>query len=725
MEDDFGSDAPLWHQHMDAFSRTDFTSRVSELIINRKDPRSIVVGIYGEWGVGKTTVLNYIDEALSNRGNIVTVWFNPWHFDDENYLIRSYFQTLAAALGRSLKNNKEMIGELLDKYATILLPLSFTFGGTINLAPGERLKDLGKGLSSVELDELKVRIEEILKNQNIRVVIFMDDIDRLSITEIHTVFKLVKLSANFDNTLYVLALDEKMVAKSIGRHYGGGTETDGKQFLEKIIQVPLYLPKLRSYDLRDYCFNSVDQAVQGAKITLSDDDVRVFVLYFTKGLEVRLKTPRMAKRYANALAFSLPLLKNEVNVVDLMLVEGLRIFFPEVYMLIRNHSRHFLGLDFIGFSESETTSKKIKDLIDEGQVYLLPEEKVAVNELLRYLFPRLEQVFDNTHHGPEWEDTWQRDKRICSQAYFDRYFAYAIPTGDISDVLIERFITYVETTTPKEICEYIRSIVDSKGVKALLSKLRANVGRIQPKGLTSLALALSQLGDLFSRQAPPIVGSSTFSEAGMLVATLIENIPDHKSRLDVAQRICAQGKPLGFPAECLRWLAIIEKKGNNQKLFTEDELNGLITKYAERIEIESERGVLYSDHAEDAAALLYYWAEGGKIEQIRAYIEKTLQDDPSNVNAFLKVFITKAWNMRSGLPVPGNLTSDSYKLIVRYADPDAVYAALYRLYGDRLPQQYGETNETHEDDEYTELSPEMRIAYQFARLHCKDKDSST
>jgi len=328
MEDDFGSDAPLWHQHMDAFSRTDFTSRVSELIINRKDPRSIVVGIYGEWGVGKTTVLNYIDEALSNRGNIVTVWFNPWHFDDENYLIRSYFQTLAAALGRSLKNNKEMIGELLDKYATILLPLSFTFGGTINLAPGERLKDLGKGLSSVELDELKVRIEEILKNQNIRVVIFMDDIDRLSITEIHTVFKLVKLSANFDNTLYVLALDEKMVAKSIGRHYGGGTETDGKQFLEKIIQVPLYLPKLRSYDLRDYCFNSVDQAVQGAKITLSDDDVRVFVLYFTKGLEVRLKTPRMAKRYANALAFSLPLLKNEVNVVDLMLVEGLRIVFP-------------------------------------------------------------------------------------------------------------------------------------------------------------------------------------------------------------------------------------------------------------------------------------------------------------------------------------------------------------------------------------------------------------
>ena len=405
------------------------------------------------WGVGKTTVLNYIDETIKYQENVVTVWFNPWRFDDENYLIRSYFQTLAVALGRSLKTNKEIIGELLDKYATILVPLSFTFGGVICLAPGERLKDLGKGLSSVELDELKVRIEDILKNQNIRVVIFMDDIDRLSIAEIHAVFKLVKLSANFDNTLYILALDEKMVAKSIGGHYGSRTEIDGKQFLEKIIQVPLYLPKLRSHDLRNYCFNLVDQAVQGAKTMLSDDDARVFVLYFTKGLEVRLKTPRMAKRYANALAFSLPLLKNEVNVIDLMLVEGLRIFFPEVYMLIRDHPKHFLGLDFIGFSESETTSKKIKDLIDEGQAHLLPEEKVAVNELLRYFFPRLERVFGNTHYGSEWEDVWQRNKRICSKAYFDRYFAYAIPTGDISDELIEQLITYIETITPKEICE--------------------------------------------------------------------------------------------------------------------------------------------------------------------------------------------------------------------------------------------------------------------------------
>lgn len=46
--DYFGSDAPLWHQHMDAFDRADFTSRISELIVNRDDPHSIVVGVCGE-----------------------------------------------------------------------------------------------------------------------------------------------------------------------------------------------------------------------------------------------------------------------------------------------------------------------------------------------------------------------------------------------------------------------------------------------------------------------------------------------------------------------------------------------------------------------------------------------------------------------------------------------------------------------------------------------------
>ena len=73
------------------------------------------------WGVGKTTVLNYIDETIKYQENVVTVWFNPWRFDDENYLIRSYFQTLAVALGRSLKTNKEIIGELLDKYGLSLM----------------------------------------------------------------------------------------------------------------------------------------------------------------------------------------------------------------------------------------------------------------------------------------------------------------------------------------------------------------------------------------------------------------------------------------------------------------------------------------------------------------------------------------------------------------------------------------------------------------------------
>ena len=169
----------------------------------------------------------------------------------------------------------------------------------------------------------------------------------------------------------------------------------------------------------------------------------------------------------------------------------------------------------------------------------------------------------------------------------------------------------------------------------------------------------------------------------------------------------------------------IEKKDDSQKLFTDEEIRGLIKNYSERIGLESKKGVLYSDHAEDAAALLYYWAEGGEIEQIRVYIEKTLQDDPSNVNAFLKVFITKAWDMGSGLPVPGNLMPDSYKAITHYVNPDVIYAALYRLYGDSLSQQCGETNEAYEDDEHVELSPETRIAYQFARLHCKEKHSFT
>src|SRR5436853_7746307 len=94
--------------------------------------------------------------------------------------------------------------------------------------------------SHVDIDALKSRFENALANSSKRIVVMMDDIDRLDKAEIHTVFRLVKLLGDFPNTTYVLFFDEKRVAEALGEKYVG--VAGGKSFLEKIIQVPLSLP---------------------------------------------------------------------------------------------------------------------------------------------------------------------------------------------------------------------------------------------------------------------------------------------------------------------------------------------------------------------------------------------------------------------------------------------------------------------------------------------------
>src|SRR5258708_7345512 len=74
----------------------------------------------------------------------------------------------------------------------------------------------GDKLSTVELDELKTRVSKILVEAGHRVVVFIDDIDRLDRREIHAILKLIKLSASFQNTAYVLAFDDEMVSASLG-----------------------------------------------------------------------------------------------------------------------------------------------------------------------------------------------------------------------------------------------------------------------------------------------------------------------------------------------------------------------------------------------------------------------------------------------------------------------------------------------------------------------------
>ena len=613
MSDTYSGDAPIKNSKEDLFRRWPFSQRVSQTIAGRIDPASIVIGIYGAWGEGKTTVLNFIDEELKQHSNIVCLRFNPWRFPDEEKLLSGFFTDLAEALGKPLLTKVEKAGELLTKYGTA--PASI-------LGRGDAAKALGQLFSSAELDELRNRVESILREERKRVVVLMDDIDRLDKTEIQAVFRLIKLTVDFQYTAYVLAFDDDMVASALQERYGASDSNAGRNFLEKIVQVPLRLPSVSPLSLRTLCLNGIDQALRKAQIELSEDDVRSFIRHLVDGLEIRLKTPRMAKRYGNILAFALPIMKGEVNTVDFMLIEGIRVFYPVLYGVIKAHPEPFIGDVFAGKFATDQQKKTYMEVIETGLVGLNAGEREAAMALLVVLFPRLKGVFGNMTYGADWDVRWGNEQRIASRSYFSRYFSYAIPEGDFSDRDLLSFVESLPGVATEQISERLKQLISPKSADAVIAKLRSKGKAIASTESRKLALAIARNGSLFPVRHSLLSFQGAFSQAGMFIGDLVENILDTAERFSFAKSLLQEAEPITFSVEIHRWLEAGGK--DDPKAFSEEQQEEFDKTLAARIkQIATRSNSFITQFSEDIPILMAIWSTSGSSAETSEYIQET------------------------------------------------------------------------------------------------------
>ena len=330
--------------------------------------------------------------------------------------------------------------------------------------------------------------------------------------------------------MYILAFDNEMVAEALGEKYGAGGVEAGRNFLEKIIQVPLHLPPADRHTLRQFTYEGVEAALNVSGIALSEEEVYEFVHHFENGLDAGLTTPRQARRYANALMFALPILKGEVRPVDQLLIEGIRTFYPKLYLVIRENPDAFLSTYPHDMREERYRSKTVA-IIDEGISGLYPLEQAAAKDLIQMLFPRLKGIFNDGRYytsgfGADWDITWAKEQRLCSEKYFHRYFHYGVPPRDASDQEIKQFLATIETLPDTAVNEKIQELSSKNKAESFIFKLRVqekvlepNVAAILAVGLAKNAAQFPQWKGLFSSITAP------FPQAAILVAKLVQLVP--------------------------------------------------------------------------------------------------------------------------------------------------------------------------------------------------------
>ena len=435
----FELDKPITSASEDILGYTNFSEHLAELIHNRASSEGFVISLNAPWGYGKTSCINLVKEQLKNYEDIETIDFNPWcMLGNQEDLFINFFLSLKPYIQKLYKlktiTNEEMNGffNLLSGFS---INLGFAKYDCKNLATTFQ--------QSSNILEQKNEIENFLASQNKKIIVFIDDIDRLNVNEIIQIFRLVKAVANFKNITYVLAYDTDIVASALQQEQ----LIDGKKYLEKIIQLQLNLPFPQKDSLENYFLKKMNEVAKD--VELSDTDKEIWGNAYTEIIKKHIRNPREINRLYNALITTYPIIRNEVNFIDFIIIEFIRIFYNQIWQIISNNQK-FFSEENIRYENKE----QYKNQIDTLLINLAEREKSIALTLIKILFPNLGSVINQSvwygsrvlSYSSSSYITKEKEKRICSARRIRYYFTLNICETDISDIEIGQILQNIKTT---------------------------------------------------------------------------------------------------------------------------------------------------------------------------------------------------------------------------------------------------------------------------------------
>lgn len=257
----------------------------------------MTIAIQGDWGTGKTSVMQMVQAELKKAGGVQDVWFNTWQFSQFEMGDRLPLMLMSKLL-RKVGGDKPDVKGVMTAVMGVLgdLAISYLSQGTTNAETAKAAKD---GLRDTvdRIDKLKENFQELINAQageNGRVVVFVDDLDRLQPGKAVELLEVLKIFLDCEKCVFVLAIDYSVVSRGVKEKYGEDfSDAKGRSFFDKIIQVPFKMP-VASYDIESYVEDNLAQI----GVTVRDkDQLKVFVALIESSIG---NNPRSMKRLFNS-----------------------------------------------------------------------------------------------------------------------------------------------------------------------------------------------------------------------------------------------------------------------------------------------------------------------------------------------------------------------------------------------------------------------------------------
>ena len=560
------SDNPITSTKEDTLGRLPSANNLVDSILDYDTKNGLVVGLMGSWGAGKSSFINLSRERLKEQ-SIDIIDFNPWLFSDTDQLAEYFFKEISAQL--RLKGDKfKTIASVVEKYSDILSPLA--------LIPGmgwwDRVLTTSKILERFAksryngIEKRRLAVTETLQKLDRPLVIVIDDIDRLSTPEIREIFKLVRLTANFPNIIYLLAFDRQRVEQALDE-----SGVPGRVYVEKILQVVYDLPEIPKSVSREQILQELNKVLNDVPESSFDQD-RWADVYF-EVVEPNIMTIRDIKRYALSTNITLKALGSDVDIVDVLALEAIRVFKPNLHSRLKQSADALTERTNSGWSDDETSKKTISSLIDS-------DDGEYVENVIKRIFPAAEKYIGSTNYGYSYSGEWRRKGRVAHEDNLRTYFEHRPTEGtkamrvavSVYDLMhdLEKFSKFV-------------SSINKNGLEGFIQSLEAYEGDYKKEQIIPASVVLMnniyriperKNRGMFDVSRPDII-------VGRVVLRLLRSIEDDNERELAARKILSQLESYSTSLDFIELIG--HREGIGHKLVKKELADQLYSDFVEKV----------------------------------------------------------------------------------------------------------------------------------------------
>lgn len=422
------SDSSIGLNKPDLLKREKLAQELLQKIDDTTAETAFTIGIEGAWGSGKTSFLDLIERNLNkmkNKEEFILVKFSPWRAHSEEPMIKDFFNTLS----ESLSNYHSDISNQINNYSELLLEFDNSFITKIT----KLIQKINNQTSSSKFEKINNAISKIGK----KIIFFIDDLDRLDGDEILQVIKIIRNSANFNNLFFIVTYDKKYLISTMGKIY------DAELYLEKIFQYELILPRNRNLEKIlikqeiDNCIKFRLEPKHLEEFKYTDNDIDFYS---------PITSLREAKKFCNSFLLTYDLLKEDIVLLDLLILKQIEFKFPNHYKELHYNPFSFLRKKITNdfYELNDKFNNRFKEVEGYSSEFI---------RLLHHLF------------------VYSTNKNTCiaNVDKFNMYFLYSLSDVDIPESEFNKY----KNSDLNDFCKQIDKWIEDKKSADLVRKFKS------------------------------------------------------------------------------------------------------------------------------------------------------------------------------------------------------------------------------------------------------------